>query len=54
MLDVSRDLAPHQPIRLADYQAPSFLIDAVDLVPGKNTFSLWALLKALDLAQQGL
>ena len=32
MPDVSRDLAPHQPIRLADYQPPSFLIDAVDLV----------------------
>src|ERR1700759_4915318 len=32
MPDASRDLAPHQPIRLADYQAPSFLIDAVDLV----------------------
>ena len=32
MPDASRDLAPHQPIRLADYQAPAFLIDAVDLV----------------------
>ncbi|HWE75774.1 MAG TPA: aminopeptidase N [Stellaceae bacterium] len=32
MLDASRDLAPHQPIRLADYQAPQFLIDEVDLV----------------------
>jgi aminopeptidase N len=32
MPDASRDLAPHQPIRLADYQAPSFLIDAIDLV----------------------
>jgi aminopeptidase N len=32
MLDVSRDLAPHQPIRLADYQPPNFLIDSVDLV----------------------
>ena len=32
MLDVSRDLAPHQAIRLADYQPPDFLIDAVDMV----------------------
>ena len=32
MQDASRDLAPHQPIRLADYQTPTFLIDAVDLV----------------------
>ena len=32
MPDASRDLAPHQPIRLADYQAPAFLIDEVDLV----------------------
>jgi aminopeptidase N len=32
MLDASRDLVPHQPIRLADYQAPAFLIDEVDLV----------------------
>ncbi|HVA15426.1 MAG TPA: aminopeptidase N [Stellaceae bacterium] len=32
MPDASRDLSPHQPIRLADYQAPDFLIDAVDLV----------------------
>jgi aminopeptidase N len=32
MPDASRDLAPHQPIRLADYQPPNFLIDSVDLV----------------------
>ncbi|HEX4192937.1 MAG TPA: M1 family aminopeptidase, partial [Stellaceae bacterium] len=32
MPDASRDLAPHQPIRLADHQAPHFLIDEVDLV----------------------
>jgi aminopeptidase N len=32
MPDASRDLAPHQPIRLADYQAPDFLIDSIDLV----------------------
>src|ERR1700722_12547431 len=32
MPDASRDLAPHQPIRLADYQPPDFLIDSVDLV----------------------
>jgi aminopeptidase N len=32
MPDASRDLAPHQPIRLADYQAPAFFIDEVDLV----------------------
>lgn len=32
MPDVSRDVSPHQPIRLADYQPPPFLIDTVDLV----------------------
>ena len=32
MLDVSPDIAPPQPVRLADYQPPAFLIDAVDLV----------------------
>ncbi|HLI19653.1 MAG TPA: aminopeptidase N, partial [Stellaceae bacterium] len=32
MSDASRDLAAHQPIRLADYKPPNFLIDSVDLV----------------------
>src|SRR6201997_4080866 len=32
MLDVSPDIAPPQPVRLADYQPPAFLIDTVDLV----------------------
>src|SRR5579863_10260640 len=32
MPDASRDLVPHQPIRLADYRPPSFLINSVDLV----------------------
>ena len=32
MPDATRDPAPHQPIRLADYQPPHFLIDSVDLV----------------------
>ena len=32
MPDASRDLAPHQAIRLADYTPPDFLIDSVDLV----------------------
>jgi aminopeptidase N len=32
MLDVSPDITPPQPVRLADYQPPDFLIDAVDLV----------------------
>ena len=32
MPDASRDLSPHQPIRLADYTPPPFLIDTVDLV----------------------
>ncbi|HUB97102.1 MAG TPA: hypothetical protein VL993_14360 [Stellaceae bacterium] len=31
MPDASRDLATPQTIRLADYQAPDFLIDTVDL-----------------------
>src|SRR5665213_1282374 len=31
MPDASRDLAPHQAIRLADYTPPDFLIDSVDL-----------------------
>ena len=31
MPDASRDLAPHQAIRLADYEPPAFLIDHVDL-----------------------
>jgi aminopeptidase N len=32
MLDISPDIAPPQPVRLADYQPPAYLIDAVDLV----------------------
>jgi aminopeptidase N len=32
MLDLSPDIAPPQPVRLADYQPPAFLIDTVDLV----------------------
>ena len=32
MPDASRDLSPHQPIRLTDYTPPAFLIDTVDLV----------------------
>jgi aminopeptidase N len=32
MLDISPDIAPPQPVRLADYQPPAFLIDTVDLV----------------------
>ncbi len=32
MPDASRDAVPHQPIRLADYTPPAFLIDTVDLV----------------------
>jgi aminopeptidase N len=31
MPDASRDLAPHQAVRLADYHVPDFLIDSVDL-----------------------
>src|ERR1700730_12395853 len=32
MLDLSPDVTPPQPVRLADYQPPPFLIDTVDLV----------------------
>jgi aminopeptidase N len=32
MLDISPDLAPPQPVRLADYRPPAFLIDTVELV----------------------
>jgi aminopeptidase N len=32
MLDISPDIAPPQPVRLADYQPPGYLIDTVDLV----------------------
>jgi len=32
MLDISPDTAPPQPVRLADYQPPGYLIDTVDLV----------------------
>jgi len=31
MLDISPDIAPPQPVRLADYQPPAYLIDTVDL-----------------------
>src|SRR6266567_4675929 len=32
MLDISSDVAPPQPVRLADYRPPAFLIDTADLV----------------------
>jgi len=32
MLDISPDLAPPQPVRLAEYRPPAFVIDTVDLV----------------------
>ena len=32
MLDLSPDIAPPQPVRLADYRPPEFLIDTVELV----------------------
>jgi len=32
MLDISADVAPPRPVRLAEYQPPHFLIDTVDLV----------------------
>jgi aminopeptidase N len=32
MLDISPEIAPPQPVRLADYRPPAFLIDTVDLV----------------------
>jgi aminopeptidase N len=32
MADLSPDLAPPQPVRLADYQPPAFLVDTVDLI----------------------
>jgi len=32
MLDISPDMAPPQPVRLADYRPPAYLIDTVDLV----------------------
>src|SRR5438046_2243760 len=32
MLDISSDVAPPQPVRLADYAPPAFLIDTVELV----------------------
>ena len=31
MLDLSPDITPPQPVRLADYRPPAFLIDTVDL-----------------------
>src|SRR5271169_2164006 len=32
MLNISPDMVPPQPVRLADYQPPAYLIDTVDLV----------------------
>ncbi len=32
MVDISPDMTPPQPVRLADYRPPAFLIDTVDLV----------------------
>ena len=32
MLDISADVAPPRPVRLAEYRPPAFLIDTVDLV----------------------
>ena len=32
MLDISPDIVPPRPVRLADYMPPAFLIDTVDLV----------------------
>jgi aminopeptidase N len=32
MLDISADIAPPQPVRLAEYHPPAYLIDTVDLV----------------------
>ena len=32
MLDISPDIAPPQPVRLADYRPPAFVIDTVDLI----------------------
>src|SRR5215469_14350646 len=32
MLDISPDMVPPQPVRLADYQPTAYLIDTVDLV----------------------
>jgi aminopeptidase N len=32
MLDISAEVAPPQPVRLADYQPPAYLVDTVDLV----------------------
>jgi aminopeptidase N len=32
MLDISADIAPPRPVRLAEYRPPDFLIDTVDLV----------------------
>src|SRR5271167_3676231 len=40
MLDLSPDIAPLRPVRLADYRLPEFLVDSVDLVfdlDGANT-----------------
>jgi aminopeptidase N len=40
MLDASPDVTPPQPVRLAEYRPPAFLIDTVDLVfelDGRNT-----------------
>ena len=32
MLDISPDIAPPRPVRLAEYQPPAYLVDTVDLV----------------------
>src|ERR1700757_4506386 len=32
MLDISAEIAPPRPVRLAEYRPPAFLIDTVDLV----------------------
>src|SRR5580704_3251558 len=32
MLDISAEIAPPRPVRLAEYRPPGFLIDTVDLV----------------------
>jgi aminopeptidase N len=37
MLDILPDMSPPQPVRLADYQPPGFLIDTVDLVVELDT-----------------
>ena len=58
MPDASRDLAPHQAIRLADYEPPAFLIDRVDLAfaLGEDTTTVRARLgvrRNPEAAEQG-